>query len=88
MPNLDLPPETLDEIRQTEPLACPLCHDERGAVNRDLRVIDHGADSHQVGIVIRCSVGHVYLNAFVPLDGRIYLGTVIVDSPAGPETRN
>ena len=88
MPDLDLPPEALEEIRETEPLACPFCHAERSAVNRDLKVIDCGVSDDQVGVVIRCSIGHVYLNAFIPLDGRIYLGTVAVDSSDDPETRN
>jgi hypothetical protein len=87
MPSLELPPEVLEEIRQTEPLACPLCRDEREEPNYNLGILDRGASEAQTGVVIRCSTGHVFLDAFVPLDGRVDLGTVVVDSPAGPGMR-
>ena len=88
MPDLELPPETLEEIRQMEPLACPLCHDEREGPNYNLSIIDRDAGVDQTGVVIRCSIGHVFLDVFVPLDGRVYLSTVVVDWPVGPETRS
>jgi hypothetical protein len=87
MSNVELPPEALDEIRQTEPLACLLCHDEREEPNYDLRIIEGSASTGQIGVAIHCSIGHVYLNAFIPLEGRVYLGAIVVDSPDGPETQ-
>jgi hypothetical protein len=88
MPGLDIPPEALDELRQTDPVSCPFCADERGEANCDLTVVDRGADADLIGAVFRCSIGHVYLAGFIVLDGRIYFATVPVNAPAGPEIRN
>ena len=88
MPGLDLSPETVDAIRQTEPIACPYCADEHEGSNYNLRIVDQRASSRLVGVVLRCSIGHVFLDAFVAIDGHVYSGTVPVDAPADPETRH
>jgi hypothetical protein len=80
MPNLELPPEAVERLRLTEPLACPRCRTDRGRRNFNLSVIDRGTSAHQTGILVRCSVGHVSRAAFVPLDGLVFHDIVPADS--------
>jgi len=87
MPGLDLPPEVLEEIRQTEPVSCPLCAYESGETNDDLTIVDRSAGADRIGAVFRCSVGHVYVAAFIAIDNRVYFGCVPVNSTPGDEPR-
>ena len=83
MPNLELPPAAVEKLRLTEPLACPRCHAEHGRRNYKLSVTDHGTSTHQTGVMVRCSVCHVSLAVFVPLDGLVFHDIVPVDSRGG-----
>jgi hypothetical protein len=77
-----LPPETIHEISQSEPLCCPYCADA-GHVNQMLSIFDAGAEATLVGAVLACSHGHAYLLALGALGGRVFLGFVAVEY-AGP----
>jgi hypothetical protein len=79
---MELPPETLDEIRQTDPIVCSYCADEGGAPNPVLQVIDRWSTEQDTGQVVRCSAGHEFLHAFVSIDGCLYFGSVTVKRAA------
>ena len=83
MSNLRLPPKDVEKLRLTEPLSCPSCRAGHGRPNYNLSVFHRGTTPRQTGIAVRCSVGHVSLAMFVPLDGMVFHNIVPVDSPGG-----
>ena len=82
MPYREVPPEAVERLRSVEPLACPVCRAERGRSDYRLDVVDRGTSARQTGILVRCSVGHASVAAFVPLDGLVFRDIVPVDPPA------
>ena len=65
MPNLELPPKDVEQLRLREPLACPRCRAERGHRNYNLSVIDRGAGRAVLAWVV-CTLRHRAAHRWYP----------------------